>query len=158
MSTRRSATKSGNKKAVAHVETDVLIVGGGLAGITAAMGLKDAGLDILLVEKSDVLGGRARSWTDPVTGDPVHIGPHIFMNSYPNMFRLMELCGTRDKIVWQEPGHFITQVDGQQEIDIVSNPKLPPPLHFTPSLAADRTVTKADMLSSLPVPSCAAWA
>lgn len=151
MSTRHSATKSGNRKAAVRVDTDVLIVGGGLSGLTAAMGLRDSGQRILVLEKSDVLGGRARSWTDPVTGDPVHIGPHIFMNSYPNMFRLMELCGTRDKITWQEPGHFITQVDGQQEIDIVSNPKLPAPLHFTPSLAADRTVTKADMLSSLPV-------
>lgn len=150
MATKRSS-RTRAAAAGRVVDTDVLIVGGGLAGLTAAVGLKDAGLDILLVEKSDVLGGRARSWKDPVTGDPVHVGPHIFMNSYPNMFRLLDLCGTRDKVVWQAPGHFITQVDGQTEIDIVSNPKLPPPLHFSPSLRADSSITLPDMLSSMPL-------
>lgn len=126
MAMKRKA-RAGRSTTAPVIDTDVLIVGGGLAGITTAVGLKDAGLDILLVEKSDVLGGRARSWQDPATGDPVHVGPHIFMNSYPNMFRLLDLCGTRDQVTWQAPGHFITQVDGQHEIDIVANPRLPAP-------------------------------
>jgi 15-cis-phytoene desaturase len=132
-------------------ETDVLIVGGGLAGVTTAIGLKDAGLRVTLLEKTDVLGGRARSWTDPVTGDPVHIGPHIFMTRYPNMFKLMEILGTRDHIVWQDPGHFITQVDGQKEIEIISNMKLPAPLHFAPSLFADKRISIQDIVSAMPL-------
>lgn len=143
----RESTKHQDK----IITTDILIVGGGLAGITAAIGLKDSGQHIMLLEKTDVLGGRARSWPDPVTGDPVHIGPHIFMTRYPNMFRLMDILGTRDHISWQEPGHFITEVDGQTEIDIVSNIKLPAPLHFVPSLFADKRVSVLDMLSAVPL-------
>ncbi len=154
-STRKISSAAGKSSVSNHrgrtIETDVLIVGGGLAGVTVAIGLKDSGQRIMMVEKADVLGGRARSWTDPVTGDPVHIGPHIFMTRYPNMFRLMEILGTRDHVVWQDPGHFITQVDGQKEIDIVSNLKLPAPLHFTPSLFADKRISISDMISAMPL-------
>ena len=38
--------------------TDVLIIGGGLAGITAAKALRDRGLSIMLCEKDCVMGGR----------------------------------------------------------------------------------------------------
>ncbi|MBI2060826.1 MAG: FAD-dependent oxidoreductase [Nitrospirae bacterium] len=131
--------------------TDVLIVGGGLAGITAALGLKNSGLKITLVEKEPHLGGRARSWNDKKTGDPVHIGPHIFMNKYPNMFRMMDLCGTRDRVVWQEPGHFITMVDGRKEISMVADRRLPAPFHFTWSLLADKSMPMSDVMTMVPV-------
>ncbi|MBC3942917.1 FAD-dependent oxidoreductase, partial [Sphingomonas albertensis] len=38
-----------------------VVIGGGAAGIAAARTLHDAGRDVLLVEASDRLGGRARS-------------------------------------------------------------------------------------------------
>ena len=42
----------------------VTVVGGGLAGITAACELADAGLKVTLVEKRPFLGGRAYSYLD----------------------------------------------------------------------------------------------
>ena len=41
----------------------VLVIGGGPAGVTAAKSLVDKGADVVLVEKTDSLGGRAREWT-----------------------------------------------------------------------------------------------
>ena len=41
-----------------YYHTDVLIIGGGLAGITAAKALRDRGLSIMLCEKDCVMGGR----------------------------------------------------------------------------------------------------
>jgi len=41
----------------------VLVIGGGPAGVAAAKSLVDKGAFIVLVEKSDSLGGRAREWT-----------------------------------------------------------------------------------------------
>ena len=38
--------------------TDILIIGGGLAGITAAKALRDRGLSVMLCEKDSVMGGR----------------------------------------------------------------------------------------------------
>lgn len=152
---KKPATKAAAPRAAAStgqdIDTDVLIIGGGLAGFTTAVGLKDAGLRVTLVEKSDEFGGRARSWTDPVTGDPVHIGPHIFLNKYPNMFRLMEQLGTMDLVDWQDEGHFITVVHGQMEVPMKSNQRLPAPFHFTRSLINDKTTPPAHALSQLPV-------
>lgn len=42
---------------------DVLVIGGGPAGLTVARTLADRGTDVVLVERSESLGGRAREWT-----------------------------------------------------------------------------------------------
>ncbi len=48
---------------MASGETEVAIIGGGAAGVAAARHLRDAGIDCLLIEARDRLGGRA--WTVP---------------------------------------------------------------------------------------------
>jgi monoamine oxidase len=53
-------------------EAEVVIVGGGAAGIAAARRLTDAGVDCLLVEARDRLGGRA--YTTDIAGYPVDLG------------------------------------------------------------------------------------
>lgn len=128
---------------------DVVIVGGGIAGITCAVGLRDRGLRVVLLERGERLGGRAQSWTDAKTGDPVHIGPHIFLSQYPNMLALLDVLGTRDKIVWQS-GKFITIFEGERPITMKMAP-LPAPFHFVPSIVMDRTVAHRDKLSNVPV-------
>jgi len=129
-------------------EVDVVVVGGGIAGLTCAVGLRDSGLSVVVLEKSSGLGGRARSWIDDKTGDPVHIGPHIFLSEYPNMLRLLEVLGTRDKVVWQR-GQFITIYDGSRPI-VMKMAKLPAPFHLVPSVIRDSTVPHKDKLSGLP--------
>lgn len=39
--------------------TDVVVVGGGIAGLTAALTAAQAGADVILVEKQAVVGGAA---------------------------------------------------------------------------------------------------
>lgn len=52
---------------------EVVVVGGGAAGIAATRRLRDAGVDVLLVEARDRLGGRA--WTvNTLAGFPVDLG------------------------------------------------------------------------------------
>lgn len=132
-----------------NVDTDVLVIGGGIAGMSAAMGASERGLRVTVVERDQRLGGRAMSWTDDVTGDPVHIGPHVFMSEYPNIFSLLDRCGTRDKIVWQDD-HFLTVMHGRDPVRMKAS-KLPAPLQFVPSLFRDPTMRSADILSTLPV-------
>lgn len=51
----------GNKK------TDVLIIGGGLAGILAAFFLSQKGIDYILVEKENICGGTTKNTTGKIT-------------------------------------------------------------------------------------------
>lgn len=46
---------------------DAIVIGAGAAGIAAARHLHDAGVDVLLVEAGDRVGGRARSITVPLS-------------------------------------------------------------------------------------------
>ena len=48
-----------SRKAQVIAETDVLVVGGGPAGLGAALGAADAGADVILVERLGFLGGSA---------------------------------------------------------------------------------------------------
>lgn len=53
-------------------DTEVAIVGGGAAGVAAARRLHEAGIDCLLVEARDRLGGRA--WTVTQAGHAIDLG------------------------------------------------------------------------------------
>lgn len=49
------------------IKTDVLIIGGGLAGILTAFFLKEAGIDYILVEKEKICGGTTKNTTGKIT-------------------------------------------------------------------------------------------
>ena len=68
----------------------VAIVGGGWAGIAAAVALADAGHDITVFEMAPQLGGRARS----VAGEPPYDnGQHILIGAYRDSLALMRRLG-----------------------------------------------------------------
>lgn len=68
---------------------DVLIVGAGLAGLTAAGDLHRAGLDVLVVERADAVGGRVR--TDQVDGMLLDRGFQLLNPAYPRVARDLDL-------------------------------------------------------------------
>jgi hypothetical protein len=74
---------------VARVMTkaDVIIVGGGLAGIACARSLHDRGVNFLLLEASDALGGRVRS--DKVNGYVLDRGFQVFNSCYTETLDLL---------------------------------------------------------------------
>lgn len=138
------------ESSIRNQNPDVTIVGGGLAGIAAAVGLLGKGYDVTIVESNDRLGGRARSWRDEKTGDPVHIGPHIVMSEYPNFFKLLDRLGSRDTVVWQED-LFVTIMEGQTKYEKRQSNWLPAPFTYVPSEMKDDSYGRRDALSNLPV-------
>lgn len=72
------------------------IVGGGWAGISAAVALADTGHDITVFEMAPQLGGRARS----VAGEPPYDnGQHILIGAYRDSLALMRQLGVDPEAV-----------------------------------------------------------
>ncbi len=71
------------------VEVDVVIVGGGLAGLAAARRLDRAGVEWLLVEAADRIGGRVA--TDVVDGWRLDRGFQVLNTAYPRVSALADL-------------------------------------------------------------------
>ena len=51
---------------------DVIVIGGGFAGLTVARELRHAGLDVLLLEARERIGGR--TMTTAISGHTVELG------------------------------------------------------------------------------------
>jgi phytoene dehydrogenase-like protein len=68
---------------------DVVVVGAGIAGLTAAVTLAHAGLDVVVVEASDGVGGRVR--TDRLDGLRLDRGFQLLNPAYPAVRRLLDL-------------------------------------------------------------------
>jgi glycine/D-amino acid oxidase-like deaminating enzyme len=68
---------------------DAVVVGAGLAGLSAARVLTAAGLDVLLLEAGDRVGGRVR--TDMVDGFRLDRGFQVFNTAYPEAARVLDL-------------------------------------------------------------------
>ncbi len=80
----------------------VVIIGGGFAGFRAAVSLADAGYAVTVVDNRAQLGGRARSFVDPATGEVVDNGQHLFLSGYERTLAFLERLGTRDQVVFHD--------------------------------------------------------
>ncbi|GKT41959.1 beta-cyclopiazonate dehydrogenase [Colletotrichum spaethianum] len=64
-----------------EIDVDVAIIGGGSAGVHAAINLKDAGVTFAVIEKKNQIGGHAETYTDPKTLVPANVGVVVFENT-----------------------------------------------------------------------------
>jgi protoporphyrinogen oxidase len=71
-----------------ETKTDVIIIGAGIAGLTAAKILKAAGMSIKVIEATDSVGGRVR--TDEVNGFKLDRGFQVFLTAYPEARELLD--------------------------------------------------------------------
>lgn len=87
---------------------DVIIVGSGLAGLSCAFELADRGKSVLVLEASDVLGGRTSSWMED--GMPVESGLHKFLGIYRALPALLRRAGVQlsDIISWVDEISILT--------------------------------------------------
>jgi squalene-associated FAD-dependent desaturase len=81
---------------------DVVIIGGGFAGLSAGVALAARGFRVALLERKPALGGRAYSFVDPETGDSVDNGQHVLMGCYAETLSFLDQIGTRDKLVFHQ--------------------------------------------------------
>jgi len=132
----------------------VLILGGGFAGLAAAVDLAEAGRRVLLLERRSFLGGRAYSFTDKITGDTVDNGQHLMMGCYHRTLRFLEKIGSLDKLKFQgDPRVDFLHEEANGSVIHASFkcPPLPAPLHLLGGLARLKTIGWGDRLRALGV-------
>jgi phytoene dehydrogenase-like protein len=69
-------------------DAQVIIIGAGLSGLTAAKVLKAAGKSVLVIEASDAVGGRVR--TDELDGFLLDRGFQVLLTAYPEAKRFLD--------------------------------------------------------------------
>ena len=79
----------------------VLVLGGGLAGLSASLRLLQHGLRVTLVEKRPFLGGRAFSFRDHETGEEVDNGQHVFTGCCTYYVDFLKAVGVLDRVYFQ---------------------------------------------------------
>lgn len=72
---------------MSSADSPVIIIGAGMAGLTCAVYLKQAGVNALLLDAADGVGGRVR--TDIVNGFRLDRGFQILLTAYPETQRLL---------------------------------------------------------------------
>ncbi len=106
----------------------VAIAGAGLAGLSCAKYLTDAGHTPIVLERRDVLGGKVAAWQDS-DGDWYETGLHIFFGAYPNMLQLFKELDIEDRLQWKEHSMIFNQPDDPGTYSRFDFPDLPAPLN-----------------------------
>ncbi len=109
----------------------VVIVGGGLAGLAAAAALGERGLSVTLLEARPRWGGRASSFVDQTTGEPIDNCQHVNLGCGTNFRHFCRMVDIGPFFV-RERGLTFVGPDGRTS-DFAAAP-LPAPLHLFPSL------------------------
>ncbi|MEO1521296.1 MAG: 9,9'-di-cis-zeta-carotene desaturase [Cyanobacteria bacterium J06633_2] len=82
----------------------IAIVGAGLAGLSTAVELADAGHQVQIFESRPFVGGKVGSWVD-ANGNHIEMGLHVFFGCYYNLFDLMRKVGAFNDLRLKEHIH-----------------------------------------------------
>jgi squalene-associated FAD-dependent desaturase len=127
----------------------VTVIGGGVAGMSAACALAEAGLEVRLLERRGYLGGRASSYLHPGVGEVIDNCQHVLFKCCTNVLGFYRRIGVADRIHWTsdmtmiEPGGRRSRL-GPFKFGPI---RLPAPLHGAPSFISAKAFTLADKLS-----------
>jgi squalene-associated FAD-dependent desaturase len=126
---------------------DVTIIGGGFAGLSAAVRLAQRGARVEVLEARPTLGGRASAFRDPKSGEWVDNGQHLMLGCYRETFAFLDAIGARDRVRLQ-PRLRVPMVDRDARATTLTCPALPSPFHLLGGLVRWEALGWTDRLSS----------
>ncbi|MGH3755376.1 MAG: FAD-dependent oxidoreductase [Pseudonocardiaceae bacterium] len=136
----------------------VAVVGGGIAGIAAAVALAERGVQVQLLERDPQLGGRLRGWpTTLADGSAVTMsrGFHAFFRQYYNLRALLRRAGPLGRALTPLADYPLIDADGHRDT-FKGLPRTPPwnALAFalnSPTFRWRDLVTRIDGVAALPL-------
>jgi hydroxysqualene dehydroxylase len=126
-------------------DPDVLVIGGGLAGIAAALDCADAGARVRLLEVRRRLGGAAYSFERDTLS--VDNGQHVFLRCCTAYRELLRRLGSERGVVVQERLRIPVLSPGAEPF-VLRRRRLPAPLHLAGSLLRYPHLTLPQRLSA----------
>ena len=119
----------------------VAVVGGGVAGMSAACALAEAGLRVRVVERRGYLGGRASSYQHPGVSEVIDNCQHVLFGCCTNLIGFYKRIGVADKIHWTRA---MTMIEPGGRRSELGPSFLPAPLHGLPKMITAHAFTLAD--------------
>jgi len=126
----------------------VVVAGGGLAGIAAAVEAASRGARVTLVERRPFLGGKAFSFTDPRTGVELDNGQHVHLGCCTAYMALLQRLGSLGLTAIQ-PALRVDVRDRAGAHGVLAARRLPPPLHMGPSFARYGLLSRGERVRAL---------
>ena len=132
------------------MSTDVIVIGGGLSGLSTAVDLASRGISVLILEQRRHPGGRTYSFADEKTGSIIDNGQHLMMGCYHETRWLLRTIGSEHLAALQPNLHidFRSPLSGSSTLHC---PTLPAPLHLLAGLMKLHSLTLSDRLKLLRV-------
>jgi zeta-carotene desaturase len=127
---------------------DVIVVGGGFAGLSAASALAGRGARVLVLDARPQLGGRATAFRDRHTGELVDNGQHVLFGCYSETLAFLRLVGAEDRVRAQ-PSLELVCYDRNRQRSVLRCPRLPAPLHLLAGVLRWPAIPWIDRLNAL---------
>jgi squalene-associated FAD-dependent desaturase len=128
--------------------SNVLVLGGGLAGLSAAVRLAEGGRKVTVLEATKAPGGRARSFPDAATGRELDNGQHLVMGCYRETLAFLRTIDSTDGIYFQKDLSVRMVKPGGQRLSL-DCPPLPAPLHLAVGLLKMRGLSLLDKAAAM---------
>lgn len=126
------------------VQKTVAVIGGGVAGMSAACALAEAGFRVKLVERRGYLGGRASSYLHPGVDEVIDNCQHVLFGCCTNLIGFYRRIGVAEQIHWTRE---MTMIEPGGRCSPLGPSWLPAPLHGLPKLLSAHAFTLADKLA-----------
>jgi squalene-associated FAD-dependent desaturase len=91
---------------VANRPRRATVAGAGLAGLAAAIALRQAGVQVALSDSAAQAGGRCRSYHDPVLGMTIDNGNHLVLDGNPAVAAFRGVIGAREPLAGPDHADF----------------------------------------------------
>jgi squalene-associated FAD-dependent desaturase len=128
----------------------VIVIGGGLSGLAAAVACSSSGFSVTLLEQHRHMGGRAYSFIDQASGDVIDNGQHLMLGCYLNTFKYLNTIGSYHKLKIQ-PDLSIQFRHPKKGTSSLDCPRFPAPFHLLAGLTRLKSISTKDRVRILRV-------